>query len=274
MNLKPNTFATERDQSGTREWSDHSYNICIGCAHGCLYCYANAQRCRFDRPLRAPGQWEAQRLNPNQRRLGAEVKPGGVVMFPTTHDLTPEFLPEALVTLKNLLRHHQVLVVTKPHHSVVAALCRELAEHKKDLLFRFTIGAQNPALCGFWEPGAPPPRERIQALQHAQRQGFATSVSIEPMLDSVDATVALVAHLTPWVTETLWIGKMQRVPVKLNAHVAGFAAARDQIRAQQTDAEILRLVHLLAGHSQVRWKDSIRRVIAKPLPPRVADLNS
>jgi len=57
--------------------------------------------------------------------VGAEVKPVGVVMFPTTHDRTPEFLPQFLATLKNLGRHNPVLIVTKPHRSVVAALCRE-----------------------------------------------------------------------------------------------------------------------------------------------------
>lgn len=261
--MKLNSFTTKREQPGTREWSDLFYNICAGCAHGCLYCYAKARSCRFDKTLRPPEQWLQQKLNGNQDRLGAEVKPVGVVMFPTTHDLTPEFLPQILTTLKNLLRHNQVLLVTKPHRSVVTALCREFASEQKRILFRFTIGSADAALAAFWEPGAPAPQERIQALQQAHRRGFATSVSLEPMLDSVDATIALVARLTPWVTDTFWIGKMQRVPVKLNAHVRGFVAAREKIREQQTDAEILRLVARLANHPQVRWKDSIRKVLAK-----------
>jgi DNA repair photolyase len=261
--MKPKTFTTARNGKGTREWADRSCNICIGCEHGCLYCYAKAQRCRFDAPLRAPGNWQKQRLNPNIQRFG-ELRPVGVVMFPTSHDLTPQFLPEALATIKNLLQNNEVLVVTKPHLSVVKALCKELGAHRHRILFRFTIGSLDQDLCAFWEPGAPSPGERIAALEHAQAKGYSTSISIEPMLDSVDHTCELVARVTPFVTDTIWIGKMQRVPQKLNAHIPDFSAAREKIRQRQTNAEIQRLVFKLANHSKVRWKDSIQAVLAKP----------
>jgi DNA repair photolyase len=264
------TFSDNREgQNGTKEWSDGSYNICIGCEHGCLYCYAKAMACRFHKTMREPGVWEAQRLNPNQARLGAEVGKKGVVMFPTSHDITPTFLPEALTTIKNLLARNKVLVVTKPHLPVVKALCCEFAQHKADIQFRFTIGALSQSLCAFWEPGAPTPRKRIQALQYAFAAGFQTSVSIEPMLDSVAQTYKLVKTVAPFVTDTIWLGKMNRCPQKTNSHVPGFQAALDRIAAQQTDAEILRLVALLQAHPKVRWKDSIKDVIAKHPPSNV-----
>jgi hypothetical protein len=88
-------------------------------------------------------------------------------MFPTSHDITPRFLRQSLPTITNLLRHNQVLIVSKPHLAVVRALCKELAGQKDKILFRFTIGSLKKSTCAFWEPGAPPPRERISALQHA-----------------------------------------------------------------------------------------------------------
>jgi len=256
-------FTWERDRHGTREWSDQSYNICMGCQHGCLYCYARSQRGRFDPAMRVPGPWVQQRLNPNQSRFGAEVGPVGVVMFPTTHDITPEFLPESLRTIKNLLLHNKVLIVSKPHLSVVRTLCRELADKKPDILFRFSIGAVDSTLCRFWEPGAPEPSERIECLKHAHQCGFATSVSMEPMLDSREATVNLVEMLEPYVSETIWVGKMQRIPQKYNASVVGFAEAVALVKEQQSDAEVLKLVADLQGHPKVRWKDSVREVLAK-----------
>jgi len=257
-----NTFSTKRLGKGTNEWSDASYNICRGCEHGCLYCYAKAMRSRFDFPLRTPGNWERQQLR-HGTKLGTDIKEEGVVMFPTTHDITPKFLPYAVTTIRNLLNAgNQVLIVSKPHLSVVRGLCREFAQNKKDILFRFSIGALDRNLCAFWEPGAPSPAARIRALQFAQSKGFATSVSVEPMLDSVDATVELARVLDPYVTDTIWIGKMQRVPIKLNAHVPGFAAAREKVRHYQTDSEILRLVDQLKGNSKIRWKDSIKAAIA------------
>jgi hypothetical protein len=261
------TFNENRDgQKGTKEWSDASYNICTGCEHGCLYCYAKGMACRFRQSMRKPGAWEQQVLNPNRASLGAEVGRKGVVMFPTSHDITPRFLPESLTTIKNLLAENKVLVVSKPHFSVVKVLCDELSDYKADVQFRFTIGALSEALCAFWEPGAPTPQERIQALEHAFHAGFQTGVSIEPMLDSVEKTCALVARVAPFVTETIWVGKMNRLSVKLNAHVTGFQAAHDRIKGQQADSEIVRLVTLLAANPEVRWKDSIKSVIAsRPL---------
>jgi len=249
--------------NGTREWSDFSYNICIGCSHGCLYCYAKSFRARFDEDVWIPGNWERQQLRP-RAKLGADLKGQGVVMFPTTHDLTPEFLPEATMTIRNLLNGgNQVLIVSKPHLSVVRHLCQEFGSQRSRILFRFTIGALDDDLLSFWEPGAPTAMERLAALRHAFAAGFATSVSVEPMVDAVGATVVLVNTVSPLVSDTIWIGKMQRVPIKLNAHVPGFTEARETIRLQQTDSEILRLVQMLQCHTKVRWKDSIKAVMER-----------
>ena len=84
------------------------------------------------------------------------------------------------------------------------------------------------------------------------------------MIDSVDNTLRLVDRLKPLVTDAIWIGKMQRVLKKLNAHVAGFEAARARIREEQGDAEIRRLVERLEGQAKIKWKDSIKAVLAKP----------
>jgi len=186
MTKDKTTFDDERTGTGTKEWSNFSYNICKGCEHGCLYCYAKTQACRFDKPMRIPGQWNRQKLNPTRRALGADVGAKGVVMFPTSHDITPRFLRQSLQTITNLLRNNQVLIVSKPHLAVVRALCKELAGQKDKILFRFTIGSLKKSTCAFWEPGAPPPRERISALHHAFNQGYATSVSIEPMLEEYE----------------------------------------------------------------------------------------
>jgi DNA repair photolyase len=257
------SFTTRRKGKGTREWAERSYNICDGCLNGCLYCFAKAMRARFDPSVRPSGAWQLQGMKPGTA-YGTDAGENQVVMFPTAHDITPPFVDQSLRTIKNLLAaNNQVLIVSKPHLSVVETLCRELAGSRENILFRFTIGSLSASLCAFWEPDAPEPAERSQALKHAYEQGFLTSISIEPMLDSVDATIVLVGQLEPFVTDTIWIGKMQRIPVKLNAHVPGFASARDLIKQQQTDTEIQRLVRHLRGHKKVRWKDSIQAVIQK-----------
>ena len=255
-------FDEARKGTGAQEWCDRSYNICRGCEHGCLYCYAKSRACRYDATLRGPGQWNLQALNPNRSRRGAEIRNAGVVMFPTSHDITPKFLPEALATIQNLLATNQVLVVSNPHLSVVRELCRALADSKRRLLFRFTISSLDPQLCAFWEPGAPGPAERIEALKHAFALGFKTSVSIEPMLDSWQRTVDLVAAVQSQVTDSIWIGKMRNIPRKLNSHVNGLDEAIARIKSQQSDEHVLNLVGAVKNNSKVRWKDSIRLVVA------------
>jgi DNA repair photolyase len=257
------SFDVSREGTGTREWSDGSYNICRGCAHGCLYCYARSRACIYHPDLRGPGQWCKQVLNPNRSQLGAELRNVGVVMFPTSHDITPSFLPEALVTIENLLAKNKVLVVTKAHLSVVRKLCERFTDRKTDLVLRFTIGSLDPDLCAFWEPGAPAPAERVEALQYAFAHGFVTSVSIEPMLDSWERTVELVDRLLPYANESIWIGKMRKIPRKLNAHVSGLDEAIALIKSQQSDENIAMLVSSLKLHPTVQWKDSIREVIGR-----------
>jgi valyl-tRNA synthetase len=83
------------------------------------------------------------------------------------------------------------------------------------------------------------------------------------MLEGREEICKLVAEVEPFVTDTVWVGKMQRIPRKQNAHVKGFAEAVTKIKAQQTDSEILELVKALKGHSKVRWKDSIKAVLKK-----------
>ena len=100
----------------------------------------------------------------NQERRGR--------VFPTSHDITPSFLPEALVTIENLLAKNKVLVVTKAHLSVVRKLCERSADRKTDLVLRFTIGSLDPDLCAFWEPSAPAPAERVEALHTRSPTGL------------------------------------------------------------------------------------------------------
>ncbi|HPA21226.1 MAG TPA: hypothetical protein PLU30_26015 [Verrucomicrobiae bacterium] len=260
------SLTASRSGKGTKEWSDASYNICIGCEHHCRYCYAwiLAGRSNRNAHLRDPAGWAKQALNPNRGRLGAEIGKRGVVMFPTSHDITPAFLPQSLQTIENLIaKGNDVLIVSKPHRDVVAALCDGLQKHKSKVMFRFTIGSLNDATCAFWEPGAPPPAERIEALRRAFEKGFATSVSMEPMLEDLDGTRAVVEAVEPFVTNTIWLGKMGRVVSKWNAGVKGFDEALERIRSLQTDDKILALVDAFRAHPKIAWKDSIKEVIDK-----------
>ena len=257
-------FDENRAGTGTREWSDESINICTGCDHGCRYCFAMFSARRFGR-IKKITDWPTMIVNQHMID-GAAKKFDGVVMFPTTHDITPSVLPACLQTLHNLLSNgNRVLIVSKPHLSVIKILCREIAQYRDQIQFRFTIGSLSPETCKLWEPGAPSPLERIEALKYAYSHKFSTSVSMEPMLGDNAEMCRLVATV-----ESLrhryrsWLGKLNRgVTSKgmTQTDAARLEAAKKTVRQGQSDENILAPVSALKNNPKVRWKDSIKEVM-------------
>lgn len=255
-------FDKNREGTGTREWSDSSYNIQMGCEHGCLYCYARERALRF-KQIDSTEQWKCERIR--EKAVNRKwSKKNGVIMFPTTHDITPGNIDYVITTLKNMLTPgNQVLIVSKPHLNCIQAICGQLSSFKQQIMFRFTIGSMNPSLCEFWEPGAPKPYERTWALKYAFDNGFQTSVSMEPMLSGCDDAIFTFNALSPYVTDTIWIGKMNKIWTRVDMSVPENRAAAYRIEFLQKDSEIIRLVDALKDEPRVRWKDSIKQVIER-----------
>jgi len=248
--------------TGTKEWAPHSVNCITGCAHNCKYCYAREMAVRFKRKTRR--NWHIEEADWGHFHKSYK-KYNGRVMFPTTHDMTPENWKYIDPVLANLVAAgNDLLLVTKPHPDVIKYICRVFAHHKDHIEFRFTITARNPDILKYWEPNAPSFDERRHALEHACHEGFRTSISIEPMLDTpyIDE---FIGQLDPAVTGTIWLGKMndirRRVRIATNQDREMVAA----IEAGQTDERIREIYDRWNGHPKIRWKDSIKKVIGLPL---------
>lgn len=170
-------------KTGTREWSDHSANCCLGCWHGCLYCYARADALRWKR-IATPAEWTRERHLPLPKKPKKHA--GAITMFPTTHDITPANLDHCLCLLRMLLQAgNQVLIVSKPHVYCMAEICnllRSVPIRHDQVEFRFSIGAVDDDVLSFWEPAAPRLNERLDALRLVWSLGYRTSVSCEPLL--------------------------------------------------------------------------------------------
>jgi len=190
--------------SGTLEWAAKTANCCLGCSNGCKFCYARYDAINRWKTVASREAWKKMTvIGNNVNKKHPKYK--GTVMFPTTHDITPEVLDPCLKTIKNILvSGNDILIVSKPHLECVEKMCSELTEFKNHILFRFTIGALDNKILKFWEPGAPTFGERFNSLQHAFNAGFKTSVSCEPMLDSL-GMVQLFDVLNPYVTDSIWI---------------------------------------------------------------------
>jgi hypothetical protein len=96
----------------------------------------------------------------------------------------------------------------------------------------------------------------------AEHLSYSRSVSIEPMLGGVEETIKVVRNVLPWEPETIWIGKMNKIRLRVGSMEPKVRTAVDLIEWQQRDSEILRMVDILGKHPSIRWKDSIKQVIA------------
>ena len=249
----------EKRKTGTREWADSNYNIGIGCSHDCLYCYARTNALRYK--YVAEGDWTTERV---KGKLPAVSKKNGVIMFPTTHDISPFYLPVALDCLKKLLaKGNKVLIVSKPHMICVEAMCRELEPWKNNILFRFTIDTSDSKLAKFWEPNAPSIEERVNCLRYSFDNGFSTSVSMEPILGSVEDTFETFRMMEDLVTDKIWVGKMNKINARVKKSSPEIAAKCEETTTNQTDDKILWLVNAFKDNPKIEWKDSIKEVIEK-----------
>lgn len=245
---------------GTYEWAVANANFINGCSHDCKYCYSKEMAIRFKR--KTASTWAQEDVNNNQINQSFGKK-NGYIMFPSTHDITPVNLDLSISFLRGiLLSGNKVLIVSKPHLSVITTICRTFSNFKSKILFRFTIGSVDSDVLQFWEPNAPDYSERKQSLIFAYEQGFKTSLSCEPMLD--DNVQAIVNDLEQYVTDSIWIGKMNFLLRRLKANNCSDEMTlqkADQLIRMQSDDKIKQLYSQLCNNPKIKWKESIKKVV-------------
>ncbi len=248
-------------KTGVGEWAEHKANCISGCTHRCRYCYAAHNALRFKR-IKDREEWGTTYLHVREKdvRKGRK-KLDGRIMFPTSHDLEPQLYDAWVRVLRKLLyAGNEVLIVSKPHLSSIRAIVATCTDFRDQILFRFSIGAIDDDILNYWEPGAPSFDERFQCLAHAYHEGFATSVSCEPLLEHPGAET-MVEVFAPYVTETIWFGKMNHIRKRVAPGTCEHAIAA--IEAGQTDEAVLSLYESLKDEPKVRWKDSYTEVLRR-----------
>ena len=247
---------------GTKEWSSVTINLPqAGCEHDCRYCYARDREVRRFKRMK-PDQWGTPRPRKRKDESKYRRKYQGVVMTPSSHDITPNNVESFIGMLRMLLEAgNRVLVVSKPHLSCIKRICGALpAKFKKQVLFRFTIGAMENRLLRYWDRNAPLFWERHASLRHAHDKGWATSVSCEPNLCGM-GVIKLFHHLKPLVTETIWIGKLNDYKNRVKIETLEDGNMVEELLSGQNDRVVMMIHEKLKNEPKVRWKDSYRDVI-------------
>ncbi len=250
----PSQFENRRITSGTKEWADYNVNCIKGCFNDCRYCYAKMMARRFGRVSR--NSWRNMEIRKDILLKDFKKMPGRV-MFPSTHDIVeaPPFKETCFTIMEKLLMSgNHVLITTKPRLAIIHEIDQRFSSRKKQIQFRFTITSVDNELLSFWEPNAPRFDERLASLRYAFQKEYRTSVSIEPFLDYDPS--ALVENVTPYATESVWLGRMNYIASK-NLSKSEEPYYKRIRRNYETNH--LRLVcRKLRRNSKIRLKDSIR----------------
>lgn len=255
---------------GTKEWAAHSYNIATGCKHGCKYCFAHYNDVKKFKTCTEEA-WKTSVVDKDKVNKKWN-KVNGTIMFPTAHDLVPEIIDDCIIALRNMLSAgNNVLIVSKPHLECIEKICAELSEYKEQILFRFTIGAleiSNDKILGYWEPGAPNARERLESLVYAFHKGFKTSVSMEPVLDW-DNVIQNFNVMAPYVTDAIWIGVMNFIDERVEVKTDEDRQMVAKMKLDQNMANYMRVYHELKDHKLIKWKESMKSALGLELATEI-----
>jgi len=248
--------------TGTYEWAKSTVNCISGCGNNCQYCYAKVSAIRFKKKTKE--NWEIEEIN--QKNVDKNYgKRNGTVMFPSIHDIRPNTLEPCMTVLHKILKvGNNVLIVSKPHYECINRMVNEFEDYKDQILFRFTIGANDDTILKLWELGAPDYKERVSALKYAYDNEYKTSVSCEPILVSMNATKKLIADLENYVTDSIWIGVMNKWKTRLKQNgveKTAVAHATDLMTVHWTSENIKKFYAEMKDHPKLKWKDSIKQIV-------------
>jgi len=183
-------------------------------------------------------------------------------MLPSTHDITPNTVDLACEVISSSLSvGNKLLIVSKPHLSCIKQLIPVVIPYADQVMFRFTIGSCDNNILKYWEPGAPSFEERLDCLKTCHAEGFNTSVSAEPMLDTKTAT--LIESLRPYVTDAIWVGKpnMLLERICMNGGTTAQVEAGVQLLRDLSNDYVMGLYNTYKADPLVKWKESVKKIV-------------
>jgi DNA repair photolyase len=193
-----------------REYSELAANFYTGCSHACKYCYCPAiMRKTLD-------QWSS---NPHARtniinqferdaKTATHEQKEKELLFSFMSDCYQNeesaFLTRQALLIAEKYGFKKVNVLTKAGFRAVKDF--DIFKRNPGWKFGSTIIMRNEELREQWEPGAPSIQSRYEAVKIANENGIYTWVSIEPVVDTVEA-LHVIADLRGFVS--FWkVGKL------------------------------------------------------------------
>ncbi|KAJ3448560.1 hypothetical protein M0812_01041 [Anaeramoeba flamelloides] len=248
-------------KSHNSQWSDRIYNILTAdsnCKNDCKYCYMKAMKNRFFKTDLEDFTMKVNEKKVNKGWRNNKLKPK-LFMFPSSHDIFDQFVDDYIhVSKKIILAGNEVLIVTKPSLVCIKQIINQLSDFKKKILFRFTITSDDQDILDYWEPNAPGFEERLNCLKLCYKNGFNTSVSIEPYLKFPNT---LIKKITPYINDYIWIGSMSGLNAMKNIKID----EKKRLNTLYHFDNTLKLVNKFKNNKKIIFKTSIMSKIINNL---------
>ena len=238
------------------QWTKYSWNIMDGsqsCRNNCKYCYMISLNKRFNRETEIEEVFKCHTSKVNKGWKQVEDKDSILYMFPSSHDIFPEMVDNYILVAKKIMdANHRILCVTKPNLTCIKKICNEMQNYKDKIKFRFTISTDNDDILKVWETDAPNYKERIKCLKHAYKNGYETSVSMEPFLS--DPT-NVINKVDKYVTDSIWIGTMSDLD-KMNVDYKEI----EKLEELYSKENLCNLVTTFRNNKKIFWKISVMKI--------------
>ena len=248
------------------EWAGAYYNMEQGCTNACRYCYARAMAVR-QRRCTVTGWGDPQ---PYKTWMAGANKyhSGDLVMFPTTHDITPDNIDRACIALRRLINAgNRVLIVSKPRRACIDRLIQTADQTiggREAVSFRLTITTVEPDVSRLWEPGASLPDERLDCLAAVAAAGYNISVSSEPWIGGLDEAIdihAAVIDACPTIS-CQWFGREALPEYRIGLEGTPEAGrCLDYILSAQTPAACRAVYNQFKNNDLIRFKNDFMKLI-------------
>ena len=183
---------------------DYSVNPYSGCSFNCIYCYIRGSKYGENMAETLSVKINAPEILEKQLKRRAAKGEYGIILIASS---TEAYLPaeeKYQITrrmLEIILKYRfPVHIVTKSplvvrDLDILQQIDRQavLLEDLKDKLDRgviisFSFSSLNKKYINLFEPGAPSPAERFEALRHCSKKGFLTGANLIPLLPFLSDT--------------------------------------------------------------------------------------
>jgi len=240
------------------KYSLHPYT---GCSHYCLYCYATAY---LGRKPSIPKKDFWRRLRHDLEFINHDL----VIELSTSSDPYPPLESWTLLTrgaLEILVsRRARILITTKS----------DLVVRDKDLLLEtpsavmITITTLDDSLARKLEPGAPPPSQRIRALEILSSYGVPVGARIDPIIPGLNDDPDMLMELVDRVVEA---GAKHIVSSTYKARPDNLKRMTEAFPELESLWRKLYLENSVPIHGYRYLRDSLRRKLLEPVVSRARE---